>query len=173
MKRMNRSMAIAVLVLGAIGCGSPVSGKAPAEIDGGPACLVGERVWCPGIDGGGACADLRMDPNNCGACGNVCPAGPANSSPVCSDLMGVSTCGAICNFGYTACHASNNTVSGCQYLHGQGDPDNIQPNDETANPDPNHDGCPSVCVDVANDQNNCGGCNIVCSGTCSYGVCTP
>ena len=45
------------------------------------------------------CANLGTDPNNCGSCAHVCPAGPANSTPDCVGMV----CGWTCNAPYNAC----------------------------------------------------------------------
>jgi hypothetical protein len=51
-------------------------------------CAAGLTVCGP--DGGAqACANLQTDVNNCGTCGNICPAGGAGTSPTCT----TGTCG--------------------------------------------------------------------------------
>ena len=65
-------------------CGSIVCCDEPAPYENG-ACVDGQcTYWC--VDGaaacgGGPCIPLWADPNNCGACGNVCP----DTAPVCID----------------------------------------------------------------------------------------
>src|SRR5262249_9688183 len=62
----------------------------------------GARALCP--DGGQvrcgeACVDRRVDPMNCGACGNVCSAGQVCSTGECSAAgctPGLTACGAAC-----------------------------------------------------------------------------
>jgi hypothetical protein len=56
----------------------------------------------------GCDANLSGDPTSCGACGNVCPAGGANTSPVCVDAG----CGAACNAGFGDC--DQDASSGCE-----------------------------------------------------------
>lgn len=60
--------------------------------DGGPdtgECLDGEALCT------GGCANLGIDPNNCGACGIVCPGGQLCSLGVCCDAAGT-VCGGQC-----------------------------------------------------------------------------
>ncbi len=52
--------------------------SAPDAFDAPPAC-VPPRAVCAAI-----CVDITTDPLNCGVCGRMCPAGPANSQPACA-----------------------------------------------------------------------------------------
>src|SRR5262249_36177861 len=47
----------------------------------------------------GVCCGLTSDVDNCGACGNVCPAGPPDSVRTCTNGV----CGFVCRYGYTLC----------------------------------------------------------------------
>ncbi len=51
---------------------------------------------------GGACVNTATDVSNCGACGKVCPPGPANSTPTCTAGM----CGFTCNAGFQPCNGA-------------------------------------------------------------------
>jgi hypothetical protein len=141
---------------------------------------------------GGACIDSQNDPNNCGACGRVCP-GVQNALPGCAGAV----CGlGVCNQGFADCdhNASNGceintstdlkncgacgkscsagaheaaacTGGSCQFTcdAGFGDCNN--------NPS---DGCETV---TSVDVKNCGGCGMPCApvtnGTpaCKMGAC--
>ena len=62
-------------------CGSYACCAAPGPYQNG-ACIDGRcSYWCVqgAADCGNGCTPLWFDPNNCGACGNVCP----QSAPVC------------------------------------------------------------------------------------------
>jgi len=53
-------------------------------------------LFNPGYtDCGNACAKLTSDPQNCGACGHVCP-GVSGGYPVCNS----GTCSLACSIGY-------------------------------------------------------------------------
>lgn len=124
------------------GCNVTCSGNAP--VCNGTGCV-------SGCDAGttlcsGTCSNTSNDPQNCMTCGNVCPAGPANSQPTCTSGV----CGFACDNGYTNCSGA------CV--------------DETN--DPNHcGGCTNACAGVTNGQPVCNGgmCGFVCDT--NYQVC--
>lgn len=87
-----------------------------------PSCS-GTQTLC-----GVSCTDKASDPDNCGACGNVCSTYP-NMNQTCS--------GGTCR--YTCFYAHLKNYQDCNK--------NIA------------DGCE---VNIANDDNNCGGCGNVC-----------
>src|SRR5208337_842230 len=63
----------------------------------GVTCLGGSTLCTP--DGGvAACVQTASDPNNCGACGTVCPAGQVCAMGACGIMCagGSSLCGTTC-----------------------------------------------------------------------------
>ncbi len=126
--------------------------------------LVPHQLRC-----GDACVDYLNDPNNCGACGNVCGDGTCCANGNCVSLCGegrtwcdgqcvdfqndndnCGACGHVCGDG--TCCSGGGCVSVC--AEGQL-------------------WCNGLCADVRDDSNNCGSCDGVCaSGTCCYtGIC--
>src|SRR4051812_27947942 len=132
-------------------------------------------------DCSGVCVDLTSNTANCGACGVACADGELCSSSACvasttdcagqgltdcngicvdimTDVANCGACGAVCGAG-EACGggfcspAADSQTADCT---SQGLTD-----------------CGGVCVDVANDPNNCGGCALLCpqGDSCSAGVC--
>lgn len=112
---------------------------------------------------GDACVDYLNDPNNCGACGNVCGDGACCSNGNCvslcpdgwtwcdgqcvdlrNDSANCGTCGNVCGEG--TCCQDGACVSLCA---------------------PGDLWCNWQCADDEDDSGNCGGCGVVCAdGTC-------
>ncbi len=159
-------------------------GSCGIACSGGKACQLGDCV-CPSgeTDCGGVCKDLSSDAANCGACGNACGAGfrCVESECRCED-SGDSPCNGTCvdtatdrnNCGLCGrtCPADQECLSGaCRSSCGPCEErvDNFcilkEPGKDTV--------CNGVCVDIATDLNNCGGCGTVCpSGDrCTIGIC--
>jgi hypothetical protein len=99
----------------------------------GTSCSGGYGSCC-----GGACRTLDSDPENCSACGNVCPGG-LHAVPVCAG----SWCDLACDPGYQDRDGS----PGCEFACGFGDPCNLVDDDCDGATD--EDGCPagSYCQD--------------------------
>jgi hypothetical protein len=120
----------------------------------------------------GACTDLSADPANCGACGAACASGscsgqcvpePAAATPTCTspdvpydDPALGPECAATCPFTLPVSYCAIGSQLGVCCAVNEGFD------------------APSVCVDLANDPRNCGGCLIACPGseTCTAGVCS-
>ena len=130
---------------------------------------------------------LGTDVNNCGGCKTVCSA--SNISAAC----GNGVCNGACNGGYSDCDG-NKLTNGCEVQTGGNDVKNCGGCQTVCST--NHVAqacgagvCNGACVDgygdcngnkqsdgcevniKTNDLNNCGGCGVVCNGTCTNGVC--
>jgi hypothetical protein len=160
-------------------CGSFVCCPPPGQYENG-ACVNGQcSYWC--VDGAadcgsGDCTPLWSDPNNCGACGNVCPAtSPYCVDGVCSCASYQTLCSGVCVdllFDRDNCGACGNvcpsSVPVCMY--------------GVCSPNPCGGGwvwCPHVaptfgpgCTELMNDNYNCGACGHYCD-ICNQGVCDP
>ncbi len=121
---------------GGFACGSP------SMPDGGVNCSsCAGTTACNGI-----CVTLSSDPNNCGACGNVCAAGESctngSCTPLCAagEVCAAGLCAAECPVGQTSCGSQNGTKS---------------------------------CVLLSSDPANCGACGSACgaSEACVDGAC--
>jgi hypothetical protein len=115
---------------------------------GGSACS-GASTCCPGL----GCIDTTSDPFNCGVCGHACNPGETcsggqcgcNGGPACSSLCCASGCSMTgsCDCGGTPCGAPSVCCNG------------------------------TSCLDIMNDNANCGACGHACpSGlVCDAGAC--
>lgn len=137
--------------------------------------------------GNGCETPLLQDPNNCGACGKVCPPAP-NAAPACS----AGSCVLLCAFGFNDCDgdpsngceavfASDPLNCGscgktCSYPHATGacvygkcQLDDCSPMWGNCNT-MSFDGCET---DLSTDKTNCGACYVTCSPgqKCLSGVC--
>ncbi len=177
---MKTKALLALLCLASVGCPGNGGSDAGPECSGGcplHETCVGGRCQCEvnfaacpaSADGGAAdagtvCVQTSQDPQNCGGCGVVCPAGEAclggscqcnaaqcpgpDGGLVCSDLQSdpqnCSQCGELCPEneqcvgGLCQC-PSGNTI--CPLADGG-----------------------VVCTDLSSDPNNCGGCALGCDG---------
>lgn len=105
---------------------------------------------CDGITDNASLANVSSDPNNCGACGAICPTKP-NSSRLCTGGI----CNYVCNPGFADCN--NNMSDGCE---------------KNLLTDPNNcNGCNLICPPAANSTPICaqGICDLLCTG--SFGNC--
>ncbi len=153
---MNRNPWIALLP-SLLLAACPPAKKSPG---GTTAACTGSESRC---DGG--CTDVQTDPNNCGACGTVCPAGQGCTAGGCACPAPSTTCGSQCVTVQTdatncgACGKACRTGEVCQggaCVCQRG----LSP-------------CGAYCVDFASDVDNCGGCGKPCSQgeVCSAGAC--
>lgn len=113
---------------------------------------------------GDRCLDVSADPQNCGACGNVCGAGQGCCHGACIDPSALQTDVANCGSCGNRCAVNGTCTAG---ICGCGDP---------AFPD----GCGGTCVNLANGNGgSCGQCGWTCAGTdvsaadapCTAGAC--
>ncbi len=122
-------------------------------------CVRYEYTYCAASQ---TCTYLQTDANNCGRCGNICPAGPPNSSPTCTG----GACGYQCDAGSIACG------SGCC-----SSPPNSTPTCAsgvcTFTCNPGYTRCGNTCVNLSNDGSNCGRCGNAClpGHICEGGSC--
>ena len=127
---------------------------------------------CPDtkINCGDGCVDTKSDGQNCGGCGQACPAGQVCSNGACAIACynGTSACGQSCvnlqddpqNCGtcMTACKGGEVCSMGkCALTCGGGT-----------------SLCGSSCKDLNVDPNNCGGCGMQCASgeMCNAGMCS-
>ncbi len=136
----------------------------------------------------GSCTNRNTDPNNCGACGTVCPT-RANATPTCA----AGTCGFTCNAGFADCDRS--AANGCEVNIGS-DTSNcgacgsvctitngvgacVSGACRVASCNTNFADCDGTAtngceVNTTDDESHCGSCSTVCPGsaTCLSGVCS-
>lgn len=149
-------------------------------------CSVG-FTDCDGDPMNGCEANTAADPTTCGGCGTVCPADPANASPICN--MG--TCAIQCDPGYGNCDM--NPGNGCEaFLGSPGSCNSCGVVCEDPTPlcsgtvgaftctggcGAGETTCGMSCVDITTDVANCNGCGMRCvdppsaSPTCTAGTC--
>jgi hypothetical protein len=167
---------------GACGNACPVfpigSPSVPAVCRAGACTLA---LSCPAglAECGRTCADLDVDPRNCGACGRACPAIDGGLS-----MCQGGVCGASCPEGLAACGAAcvdtdadprhcGSCGAACPVPEGGmvgcsgGACVPICPTERTL--------CEGRCVDLASDFDHCGACGTSCGaeGLCRAGACVP
>ena len=148
-------------------------------------CVNGQCVCAPGqVECGGVCrSDFSTDPQNCGACGTVCPSSArACCGGSCVNLQTNNTncgaCGTVCPTNVPNCCAglcvnfqtdsANCGACGSVCPSGQtcvsGTCRAPCPAGQTA--------CGNTCVNLQTDPSNCGSCGNVCTtGNCVNGTC--
>ncbi len=152
----------------------------PVTCAGGPVCTGKEQCCNTG------CTDIDTDPNNCGGCGDPCGPGQTCQGGVCQTPPNCNG-GPVCTNGEQCCAAGctnlqtdPNNCSACAFACATGDtcsggkctpPTTCNggpacPTGETC--------CPNGCFDETSDNNNCGGCGVVCTApsTCIDSTCT-
>lgn len=137
------------------------------------------RTTCPvgTIDCDGTCSRVAADSNNCGSCGNVCPAGTTCAVGRCDCAAPMIACDGLCIDPTADAEHCGTCDDACA-------PTEICSMSEcivmcTA---ANHRVCVNtdtsgtrtqICADLFNDPINCGTCNTTCGGgaTCIDGLC--
>jgi hypothetical protein len=121
----------------------------------------------------GVCVDWTTDPNNCGACGNVCGEGTCCVNGNCASLCGEGEawCNGQC---YDVTNDSDN-CGACGNVCGE----NTCCQGGVCVPfvcEGEREMCADgLCYDTQNDPGNCGACGNVCAfdSICTTGVCVP
>jgi hypothetical protein len=160
------------------GCGN----RCPAST---PSCLNGTCVLTCTTDSGpmltncsNACANLQTDSMHCGSCSNACTQGEQCTNGACGCPMGQMLCNGQCvnvQSDLTNCGACGNNCASMPVPAGatawvcSGGTCSTMCMSATPTRCPN-----GSCVDLTNDNANCGACGNVCGGgsTCMNSVCT-
>ncbi len=112
---------------------------------------------------GSTCTATSTDPKNCGKCGTVCASGQ-----VCSQ----GACAAGCSGGETLCGGPADSGAGSGGGDSGGDDGGGSSGADSGTPSGGGDGGAPYCSNLSTDPMNCGGCGVVCGGTCAGGTCT-
>ncbi|HEX8795548.1 MAG TPA: hypothetical protein VF765_31580 [Polyangiaceae bacterium] len=177
------ALALAV-VLGGGGCANGGGGSASGGGDDGSNGDVtleggetgGEASGCTGGKTmcGSTCTNTGNDPKNCGKCGNACPTGQVCSMGMCgySCSPGETLCG-VNEGGTPAMDASGATETGSSGEAGEAGESDATVSDAAGGTMDAGGPSQPYCANTGNDNNNCGGCGIVCGTgqTCQSGSC--
>jgi hypothetical protein len=111
------------------------------------------------------CRNLRSDPQNCGACDNVCTGGTICQNGACVCPSGLIDCSGVCkNLAADSqnCGSCGNVCTGGKFCQ----------NGICVCPSGLTD-CGGICKNLATDSQNCGSCGNVCTGGrfCQNGRC--
>lgn len=166
---LRRSVAASTLALaaGLLAIAGPSCGSTVVVVE----CLDDETAC------GTSCVDLSSNPQNCGACGNVCEDGATCQGGVCS--------GGSCPPGLAECFGSCvdllsswDNCGGCGNICYEGTC--VQGVCTAQVCPPGTVDCFGVCTDIGWDPANCGGCGFVCgpqescvNGVCEFQGCPP
>jgi hypothetical protein len=180
----SRTRRSALKQFGLLLAGGLAGGVASGLIE--PRSASAAAVKCPsGTTKCTVCISTSSDPNNCGACGHVCPT-PAHAVATCAGGQ----CGFVCNSGFADCNG--NPADGCETnlstdvnhcgscatvcSANNGAPSCVNGTcqitcnsgfgDCNGNP---ADGCETT---LSSDPNNCGACGHVCSANNGTPMCT-
>jgi hypothetical protein len=122
--------------------------------DGPPSYVCREGACVCPTTCGGACVNLKTNPEHCGTCGHACPAGATCSGGACGCDFGTQQCGETCvdvmadprNCGSCGHYCAADEYcrdGGCLTCSGEM--------------------CDGICTDTLQDPRNCGACGEVCA----------
>jgi uncharacterized repeat protein (TIGR01451 family) len=154
--------------------GSDATGDAMADSTSEGGACPGGQTSCSGV-----CVATRIDPGNCGSCGNACTSGHVCSNGQCSLSCGGGTtqCGSSC----IDTNVDPNNCGGCGHacptgqLCSAGQCATQCGGGLSMCPGAGGDGGgTALCVDEQNDPSHCGGCSSVCpaGSACGAGTCS-
>ena len=162
MKRLIQWVLAAGVALVAASCAQSSDDPSPGGPGGG--CQNGQTTC------GGACVDLKSDPNNCGDCGNACQSGEACSAGSCEGGCSgsLAQCGASC----VDVQTSTSNCGSCGNICTVGDVCSQGKCQGSCVGGTTQ--CAGTCVDTNTDPANCGTCGNICGAgeVCSAGQCS-
>jgi hypothetical protein len=144
---------------GECGCTGSTPRQCSAEL-----CVAGDEC-CQDTDCSDPCQGCNTNSHACGPLGNRpdrCPGGQlCNAQLQCVD----------CNDGDTRCVQGGRQQCNNGVWQNASCPGNLQCQGQGSCACTAGTACNNVCVNTAEDENNCGQCGSVCAGTCVSGVC--
>jgi hypothetical protein len=140
-----------------------------ATLQAAAACPTGQTL-CAGV-----CTNASYDPQNCGRCGAICPAGIACAGGVCSCPPGLTNCAGRCTNTQYDPQNCNGCGSSCTLAHAS-TAACVQGTCAVVTCSPGFSNCDGVpangCeANLASDSKNCGTCGTVCTAGCVKGHC--